>query len=74
MAATRGSIAMADEQVRKSPVFPPDKRWDAKRDARLYESEITALVRKMMEDPAIREDQQWAWWRWRSGDNAIKQD
>jgi hypothetical protein len=36
--------------------------------------EVTALVRKMLEDPEVRADQQWAWWRWRSGDNAIKQD
>lgn len=65
---------MKDNQVRKSPVFPPRKRWDAKPDPRLYESQVTALVRKMLEDPEVREDQQWAWRRWRSGDNAIKQD
>jgi hypothetical protein len=65
---------MTDKPVRKSPVFPAGKRWDPKPDPRLYESEVTALVRKMLEDPAVREDQQWAWGRWRSGDNAIKQD
>ena len=65
---------MTDKHARKSPVFPAVKRWEAKRDPKLYESEVTALVRKMLEDPEILEDQQWAWWRWRSGDNAIKQD
>ncbi|MCC7081354.1 MAG: hypothetical protein IT530_11840 [Burkholderiales bacterium] len=65
---------MNDKHARKSPVFTPGKRWEARPDARLYESELTALVRKMLEDPQIREDQQWAWRRWRSGDNAIKLD
>lgn len=65
---------MNTKHARKSPVFPAGKRWDAKPDAKLYESELTAMVRNMLEDPEIREDQQWAWWRWRSGDNAIKQD
>ena len=65
---------MKDKHVRTSPVFPASQRWDATPDTRLYESPITALVRNMLEDPQIREDQQWAWQRWRSGDNAIKQD
>jgi hypothetical protein len=65
---------MRDKPIRKSPVFPAETRWEVKPNARLYESEVTALVRKMLEDPVILEDQQWAWWRWRSGDNAIKQD
>ncbi len=64
----------SNKPVKKSPVFPASTRWEAKPDERLYESEITALVRKMLEDPAIREDQEWAWRRWRSGDNAIRQD
>jgi len=63
-----------DRAVKKSPVFAPGTRWDAEQDPRFYESEITALVRKMLQDPEIREDQDWAWRRWRSGDNAIKQD
>ena len=63
-----------DKPVKTSPVFPAGSRWDAEPDTRYYESEITALVRKMLENPDIREDQDWAWRRWRSGDNAIKQD
>jgi hypothetical protein len=65
---------MDTKHARKSPVFAAGKRWEAKPDPKHYESELTAMVRKMLEDPEIREDQQWAWWRWRSGDNAIKQD
>ena len=65
---------MNDKHARKSPVFAAGKRWEAKPDTKFYESEVTALVRKMLEDPQIREDQRWAWQRWRSGDNAIKQD
>jgi hypothetical protein len=65
---------MNEKPVKKSPVYSAATRWEAKPDARLYESEITAMVRKMLEDPQIKEDQEWAWRRWRSGDNAIKQD
>lgn len=62
------------EPVKKSPVFPAGTRWDAQPDPRHYESEATALLRKLRENPEIREDQAWAWRRWRSGDNAIKRD
>jgi hypothetical protein len=65
---------MTQDKVKQSPVFPAETRWDAKPDVRLYESELTAMIRKMLEDPQIKEDQQWAWQRWRSGDNAIKRD
>jgi hypothetical protein len=64
----------SDKPVKKSPIFPAGTRWDAKADQRLYESEVTALVRKLLENPEIREDQEWAWRRWRSGDNAIRKD
>ena len=63
---------MKSDEIKQSPRFPAGTRWDAKPDPRLYESEVTALIRKMLEDPSIREDQEWAWQRWRSGDNAIK--
>ena len=63
-----------EKTVRKSPVFPAGTRWEAQPDRRLYESEVTALVRTLLENPEIREDQEWAWRRWRSGDNAIRQD
>jgi hypothetical protein len=63
-----------EEPVKKSPVYPAGTRWEAQPDPHLYESEVTAMIRKMLQDPQIREDQAWAWRRWRSGDNAIKQD
>jgi len=65
---------MKDEKVRKSPVFPAGTKWEAKPDEKLYESEVTAMVRSMLKNPEVKEDQEWAWKRWRSGDNAIKRD
>ena len=65
---------MKVDKVKQSPAYPAGTRWEAKPDARLYESELTAMIRKMLESPDIKEDQEWAWQRWRSGDNAIKRD
>ena len=65
---------MKVDKVKQSPVYPAGTRWEAKPDARLYESDVTAMIRKMLESPDIKEDQEWAWQRWRSGDNAIKRD
>lgn len=65
---------MQNKPIKKSPVFPAGKQWEAKPDQKLYESEVTAMIRSMREEPSIAEDQEWAWRRWRSGDNAIKQD
>jgi hypothetical protein len=65
---------MSEKPIKQSPVFPADTRWDATPDPNLYESELTAMIRKMLEDPQIKADQEWAWQRWRSGDNAIKRD
>jgi len=65
---------MTEKPIKQSPVFAAGTRWDATPDAKLYESEITAMVRKMLQDPQIKEDQAWAWQRWRSGDNAITKD
>lgn len=69
-----GFPSMINKPIKKSPVFPAGKQWDATPDAKLYESEVTAMIRSMRSDPSINEDQEWAWRRWRSGDNAIKQD
>jgi hypothetical protein len=33
---------------------------------------VTALVRGMLEDESIREDQRWAWERWRNDADALK--
>lgn len=59
------------KEILKSPIFPQDKKWELTR-RKGYESEVTALVRAMVEDDAIREDQRWAWERWRNDPNALK--
>jgi hypothetical protein len=56
----------------KSPVFPLGKKWELKKRKEGYESEVTALVRGMLEDESIREDQRWAWERWRNDASALK--
>jgi len=53
-------------EILKSPVFPSGKKWEFKKRTGGYESDITALVRGMVADEAIREDQRWAWERWRN--------
>ena len=59
-------------EILKSPVLPLGKRWAFKKRADGYESNVTALVRAMLADEAIREDQRWAWERWRNDANALK--
>ena len=39
----------------KSPVFPAGKKWPFQKRKDSYESDVTALVRAMLEDDAIRE-------------------
>ncbi|MBI1965274.1 MAG: hypothetical protein HYS46_03420 [Betaproteobacteria bacterium] len=61
------------KEILKSPVFPPGHKWELKRRADgLYESDVTALVRGMLEDEAIRDDQRWAWERWRNDAGSLK--
>ena len=50
----------------KSPVLPAGKKWDITKRPEGYESEVTALVRAMLEDKEIRDDQSVAWERWRN--------
>jgi len=50
----------------KSPVFPADHKWPFRKREGFYESDVTALVRAMVEDDSIREDQRAAWERWRN--------
>jgi hypothetical protein len=56
---------MRGNEVPKSPVFPRDKRWSVEKRKDGYESEVSALIRHMLEDELIREDQRFAWERWR---------
>lgn len=60
------------KEILKSPVFAPDKTWEVRKRAGGYESEITALVRGMLEEPSIRDDQRWAWERWRNDASSLK--
>lgn len=50
----------------KSPVFAPGHKWRIEKRKNAYESDVTALVRGMLEDESIREDQRVAWDRWRN--------
>jgi hypothetical protein len=59
-------------EILKSPVFAADKKWEVEKRKGGYESEITAMVRGMLEDEKIREDQRWAWERWRNDADALK--
>lgn len=55
-----------------SPVFPQGKAWDFKKREGIYESDVTALVRRMLEDESIREDQRRAWERWRNDASGLQ--
>jgi hypothetical protein len=59
-------------EILKSPVFPADKKWEVRKRKDGYESDITAMVRGMLEDEKIQEDQRWAWERWRNDADALK--
>jgi hypothetical protein len=50
----------------KSPELPAGKKWEIKKRPEGYESEVTGLVRAMLEDQAISDDQKIAWERWRN--------
>ena len=56
---------MKFKEVLKSPVFPRGHRWAFDRSKKYYESDVTALVRGMLKDESIRDDQRFAWDRWR---------
>jgi len=53
-------------EVLKSPIFARGHDWKAEKRKGIYESDVTALVRRMLEDDALREDQKRAWERWRN--------
>jgi len=59
-------------EILKSPVFSPGHKWEFKKRTDGYESDVTALVRRMLEDETIRDDQRWAWERWRNDASALK--
>jgi hypothetical protein len=63
---------MKFKEILKSPVFPLGHRWRIQKRPGIYESEVTALVREMLKDESIRQDQRFAWERWRADDRLTK--
>jgi hypothetical protein len=63
---------MKFKDLLKSPVFPLEYRWNFEKRKKIYESDVTALVRKMLEDASISADQKFAWERWRAEDRVTK--
>ncbi len=63
---------MDTSKVNKSPVLPAAHPWAPVKRKGIYESDVTALVRCMLEDDAIREDQRVAWERWRNDPANLK--
>ena len=63
---------MKFKDLLKSPVFALGHRWNFKKREKIYESDVTALVRAMLEDETIRADQRFAWERWRAEDRVAK--
>jgi hypothetical protein len=43
-------------EILKSPIFPQGKQWEVKKRADGYESDITALVRAMVQDDSVRQE------------------
>ena len=56
----------------KSPVFPAGHVWEIRKRKDGYESDLTALVRGMMENDAVREDRAKAWERWRNDETQLR--
>ena len=53
-------------------MLPADHPWAPVKRKGIYESDVTALVRCMLENDAIREDQREAWERWRNDPANLK--
>ena len=63
---------MESTKFPKSPVFAQDHAWKIEKRKGIYESDITAMVRGMLEDKQIEEDQRAAWERWRNDTTGLK--
>ncbi len=63
---------MSSSKFPDSPVFPQGHPWKAEKRKSGYESEVTALVRGMLEDEQIKKDQRTAWERWRNDPSSLK--
>ncbi len=53
-------------RIPKSPTYPAGHQWTVEKRKSGYESDVTALVRSMLQDEAVLEDQRVAWERWRN--------
>ncbi len=60
------------KELLKSPVFDAAHRWSYQRRKRGYESDATALIRTMLQDESIQQDQRFAWDRWRADELPLK--
>jgi hypothetical protein len=63
---------MSINKVPESPVFPAGEKWVFQKRPGIYESDITAMVRQMLQDETIRADQRSAWERWRNDPAGLK--
>lgn len=63
---------MKFKELLKSPVFPAGHLWNFSKRKKIYESDVTALVRTMLADERIEADQRFAWERWRAEDRVTK--
>ena len=63
---------MKFKDLMKSPVFPGGHRWTFTKRKKGYESDVTALVRAMLNDESISADQRFAWNRWRAEDRVTR--
>jgi len=63
---------MESSKFVKSPVLPQGHKWQFTKKKGIYESEVTALVRAMLQDESIKEDQRIAWERWRNDPTSLK--
>jgi hypothetical protein len=62
---------MDSTKFSKSPVFAQDHQWEIKK-RKGYESDITAMVRGMLQNEEIAQDQRAAWERWRNDPTSLK--
>jgi hypothetical protein len=56
----------------QSPVLPAGQRFEIEKRKDGYESDVTALVRAMLQNDEIREDQALAWQRWRNDEEQLR--
>lgn len=63
---------MESSKFPQSPVFAQGHQWKFAKRKGVYESDITAMVRGMLEDKQILDDQRAAWERWRNDPASLK--